>query len=59
LVAVAEAGKAYEIRLADGAILTAFDNLQDVRTLPQFTQRTTMTRFHQNGVYYVPRDLLD
>jgi hypothetical protein len=59
LVAISTMGRAYEIRLADGVILTSFDNLQDLRSLPQFAQRTTMARFHQNGVYYVPPNLLD
>jgi hypothetical protein len=59
LVAIANMGRAYEIRLADGAILTSFDDLQDVHSLPQYAGKTTMARFQQNGVYYVPPNLLD
>jgi hypothetical protein len=59
LVSVALAGKGYETRLSDGAILTTFDNLHDVHSLPQFAQKKTMARFDQNGIYYVSSRLLD
>jgi hypothetical protein len=59
LVAVAQTGTAYEIRLADGAILTTFDNLHDLHSVPQFAQRKTLARFTQNGVYYVSPNLLN
>src|SRR5262249_9759134 len=45
LVAVAQQGRAYEIRLDNGEILTAFDNLHDLRPLPGLAQKRTMARF--------------
>jgi hypothetical protein len=59
LVAVTEQGRAYEIRLKDGALLTSFDNLHDMHTMPQFADKKTMVRFSQHGVYYVSPHLLD
>src|SRR5215471_2134973 len=56
LLTIATAGKAYEIGLADGRILTTFDNLHDLHTLPQFARSEKPVRyFTQYGVYYMPR----
>ncbi len=59
LVAFYNRGKAYELRLSDGAILTEFDNVHDVHTTPQFATDPKKVRyFVQGGVYYVPPDLV-
>jgi hypothetical protein len=54
LVAATEIGRAYEIRLSDGAILTSFDNLHDVRPMRRFAPQSRAVRFTQHGIYYVP-----
>jgi hypothetical protein len=55
LVSIYARGKAYEVRLADGAVLTTFDHLHDVHSLPQFADNPKKVRyFLQYGVYYVP-----
>jgi hypothetical protein len=55
LVSIYARGKAYEIRLADGAVLTSFEHLHDVHSLPQFADSPKKARyFLQYGVYYVP-----
>jgi hypothetical protein len=58
LVAATEIGRGYEIRLADGEILTRFDNLQDVRPMPAYAAERRAVRFTQHGIYYVPPETL-
>ncbi len=60
LVAFYNRGKAYELSLSDGAILTEFNNLHDVHTVPQFANDAKKVRyFVQGGVYYVPPQLFN
>ena len=60
LFVVASPGKAYEIGLADGRLLTTFNNLHDVSRLPQFADDPMKVRyFTEFGVYYVPPQLAD
>jgi hypothetical protein len=60
LLTISTAGKAYEIRLSDGAVLTTFDNLHDLRPLPQFADSESPVRyFSQFGVYYVSPNIAD
>jgi hypothetical protein len=57
---VGRAGKAYEIALADGSLLTTFNNLHDVGRLRQFADSPRKVRyFTEFGVYYVPPQLAD
>jgi len=59
LVAFYNYGKAYEMSLTDGTVLTEFDNVHDVHTMPQFTKDPKKVRyFVQGGVYYVPPNLV-
>lgn len=55
LLAVTWTGKAYEIRLSDGAILTEFDNLHDVRPIKAlgWDRTRSAARFAIYGLYYV------
>ncbi len=54
LFAVSNRGKAYEVVLKDGRVLTAFNNVHDVHTLPQFADNPKKVRyFTKFGVYYV------
>ena len=58
IVSIYARGKAYEIRLADGAVLTTFDHLHDVSSLPQFADSPKKVRyFLQTGLYYVPSSM--
>jgi len=56
IVAVTDAGRGYEIRLSDGAILTKFDNLSDVSMLGGFEElkHRFAARFDSFGLYYAP-----
>jgi hypothetical protein len=57
---VGRAGKAYEIALADGKLLTTFNNLHDVSRLAQFADSPRKVRyFTEFGVYYVPPHIAD
>jgi hypothetical protein len=58
LISISEAGKAYEIDMASGEILTIFDNLHDLRSVQHIpgAAATRAARFKQWGVYYA-RDL--
>jgi hypothetical protein len=55
IVTSPEDGKAYEVRISDGAILTDFDNLHDVSTVSSFSieRLRHAARLYLNGVYYV------
>lgn len=55
LVAVTEAGIAYEIEIQTGRVLTVMENLHDLRTQPNFPHDETQyaARFSQFGVYYL------
>ena len=59
LVAVTMTGRAYEIRLSDGKILTSFDNLHDVSSFPVYENNPRIERyFPQHGIFYVYPELL-
>jgi len=59
LVAFGVNGQGYEIRLSDGAILTTFDNVHDLRPVSPGEERAEMAaRIDQFGIYYVYPDLL-
>src|SRR5262249_27024098 len=54
LLTISMPGKAYEIGLADGRLLTTFDNLHDLRSVPQFKGSAQPVRyFTEYGVYYI------
>lgn len=55
VVAVAKAGVGYEVRLADQAVLTKFNNLQNVSSAERFpdSRHTKAARFQIPGIYYV------
>lgn len=55
LVAVTKKGIGYEVRLADGAVLTKFDNLQNVSGIDFMpdSRQTKAARFQIPGIYYV------
>jgi hypothetical protein len=58
LVSITEAGKAYEVDMASGKLLTIFDNLHDLRSAQHvpLAAATRAGRFKQWGVYHA-RDL--
>ena len=49
-----ESGQAFEVRIADGALLTEFTSLHDVREFPQFPddRAERAARYLMYGVYY-------
>ena len=55
LVSFTQAGKAVEVRLADGAVLNVFHSLHDVSNLEQFPQerQEQAAVFKMNGLYYI------
>ena len=55
IVASSWDGKAYEIRISDGAVLTVFNNIHDLRTVPTAgdSRSRRAGRFVLGGVYYV------
>ena len=54
LVTISTEGKAYEIRLSDGAVLATLNNIHNLSSLPQFSGNESPIRyFSQFGVYYV------
>ncbi len=48
-------GRAYELRVSDGSVLTILNNIQDLRTVPEAGEQhvTQAGRFALGGVYYV------
>ena len=59
VVAYGPNGRGYEIRLADGAVVTNFDNVHDLRTfLPGDDRVEYALRGYQYGIYYVYQDVL-
>ena len=59
LVAFYNRSRGYEIRLSDGAVLTQFENVHDLHTMPQFANQPRQVRyFVQSGIYYVRPNLL-
>ena len=55
LVSFTQAGKAVEVRLADGAVLNVFHSLHDVSNLEQFPQERQQQAavFRMNGLHYI------
>ncbi|HEY1614956.1 MAG TPA: hypothetical protein VGF97_14820 [Rhizomicrobium sp.] len=55
LVAASWAGQAYEVRLSDGAVLTRFENIDDLRDVEAAGdgRKGAAGRFALRGVYYV------
>ena len=55
IVAPSWDGKAYEIRISDGAVLTVFNNVHDLSTVPAAgdSRSSRAGRFVLAGVYYV------
>ena len=51
-------GKAVEVRIADGEVLTVFNNVHDVSQLDQFSEkRTAQARLSSlSGMYYIDRN---
>lgn len=59
LVSFGESGQGYELRLADGAVLTHFDNVHDLRKAsPAAREAEVAHRVDQYGIYYVYPELL-
>jgi len=48
-------GRAYEIRIADGQVLTVFNNVHDLGSIPSAGEARgrAAARFRFGGVYYV------
>jgi len=55
IVASTWAGRAYEVRISDGSVLTVFNNVHDVRTAASAGEPRDRlaARFALSGVYYV------